>query len=154
MTWEEPKNWTEWLERFVEVQADLDAIEVPEPLACAPGQILFPHEINAEFPKVENAFKDLGEVKDKCNHLINTAERWYDLEMATKMLEARGLESCPNQKLQQAHAITQTIESRKRVDAAKLLRDAIHDERSRLWQYRDTLINMGHNARKEFIEDT
>jgi hypothetical protein len=151
MNWTDPKNTTEWLARFTEVQADLDAITIPEPLKIAAGEILqSTNEINVAFLDVSRTYKDLGAVKDKARRLSVIAERWYKGEKAKAILEAgRDRETYPSDELRKAYAENKTIGFLENWQAAQVLLEAIHDERSRLFQYRGDLEQIGHNIRQE-----
>lgn len=145
--WEDPKTWDEWLNRFTEVQQELDIIEDVEPIHLEPGECAEIHLINRAYTLVELSFKQLGGIKDRCRRLQSVAKRWYDQKVNTEMLNASRL--YPNQKLQKAHAENNAVKEFENFEAARLLTEAIKDERSRLWNYREDLEQMGHNTRKE-----
>ena len=143
--WKDPEDWTEWNEMFRSVQEELDNLEIDDPIEVTAGEIIEPDKINWEFPKVNAAFQKLGEIKDKCNRLTTIAKRWYEQKIFKATLDAEKI--YPNQELQKAYGKNEALQEREYWESAKVLAEAIHDERSRLFQYRNDLEQMGHNAR-------
>ena len=86
--WTDPKDWTEWTQKFQEVQSELDAIEIVDPIHLEPGEIIEPDPINVEYSKVDEAFQHLGEIKDKFNRLKTIAKRWYDQKKSDMVIKA------------------------------------------------------------------
>ena len=149
--WTDPKTIAQWLQRFKEVQTELDEIEIPEPLTVAPGEILeSTHELNRAFLESNRAFKELGAVKDKCRRLAAIAERKYKQKKADAILEAgRDRDRFPSAELRKAYGEIRAKKYLKLWQAASVLSGSIHDERSRLFQYREDLEQIGHNVRQE-----
>ena len=146
----QPKNWDEWLGEFVNLQDDLDRLEIVEPIHMESGQVLMRHELEEAVTKTEEAFRDWAVIKDLANQLLTIAHRWYDQEFARLTLEACvDAENFPNQEAQKAHAKVGAKNARENYEACKVLMAAVHDERSRLYEYRETLINLLHGVRQE-----
>ena len=150
MIWKDPTTPDEWTELFKQVQSDFDKIEIPDVMSIQPGEVLEPSEINVEIVKTAKAFRETGSIKDRARRLEALAKRWYEQAMAKAILEiSLGTlrDVYTSDELRKAYAENQAREFRDLWDASHVLAAAIHDERQRLYQYREDLENIGNNAR-------
>jgi hypothetical protein len=145
-----PESVDEWYMRQSEVYETLDRIEISEPLEIVDGEILDLVIINKELTKTVSAFKQLEDPKTKADILFTTAKRWYRTAHIQGMIESMKMrDTLTNAELQKAYAEEKASEYQGLIDAAKVMKEQIHSERSRLWDYKDVLINLSHNVRKE-----
>jgi hypothetical protein len=150
MTWIDPANTSDWTERFQEVQAEFDAIKIDDVLSIQPGEIVEPHRINEELVKTARAFQQTGAVKDKARRLESIAKGWYEHEYQLALLETTRTDKAEiltSAELRKAYAAYKAEKLKEFWEAGKLLSLAVHDERQRLFQYREDLYNIGHNSR-------
>jgi hypothetical protein len=146
----DPEKIVSWNASFTDVLKELDALKSVEPLHIEKGEVLELWNVNKLLADAGEAFKELGSVKEKVRALLVEVERWHDQEYDLALLEA-GLDrdSYPDTELRKAHARNEARELDGMVRAAKLALASVHDERSRLWAFREDLHNIGHNVRKE-----
>jgi conjugal transfer/entry exclusion protein len=148
--WKDPTNADEWKALFVEAEAAFGKFHLPNPIQIGIGEVIDPSQINPEIAKVDPAWKELQEIKDKVRQLDAIAKRWYDQKKVKAILECRAVEMreiYSSDGLRNAYAEDQAADLRKLCDASATLLESIHDERSRLFQYRKDLEQIGHNAR-------
>jgi hypothetical protein len=146
----EPRDNAEWTEQFEAAVEEFNGILSLEPITLAEGEVLQVFEINRALTEVAASFRSLGGVADKVRRLEAIVTRWRDQAFNLALLEAGGKrETYPDAAMRKAYAETKVDEMERLIMAAKLTREAIHDERSRLWAYREDLFNIGHNVRRE-----
>ncbi len=153
----EPETVEEWLKKQQEVYTQLEEIEIKDPPELIDGEVLELWRINQYLMITERAFKSLLSPKMKSEILLSVASRWYENEISARKIEvatnAELKEIYCNQDLQKAYAEDKAKDLWELVAASKVLKEHIHSERSRLWDFKKTLENAGHNTRKEAYLD-
>jgi len=146
----DPKNIDQWKDLFIETNDLYQKVKVANPVEIAEGEVLSLDQINSETLKAEKAMDELIIPKRRANRLKDVAERWKRNEINKGIREAsKNREEYPNQLAQKAHGEEIAEEYFKLCELAKDLIEGIHDERSRLYMYKKSLIDIGHNTRLE-----
>jgi len=115
------------------------------------GEIVDATVINIELTRTEAEFNMLGPVKLRAICLVDYATRNYDIERGKWKEVVLGMrDKYPAEKDREDFVNAKTSADKNMLDAAKKIRTAVKDERSRLLQYVKTLQTIGANTREEW----
>jgi len=149
MNYKEPTDLEEFDQMLELLQKELEGFENIETLQTASGQINT-FDLNQAMILRQNAMRAIVDILGKARQLRNLAKRWYDLTRAKERLQANQMsEIYASDGDRKAYAEMKAEPYRIRHDIARTFVDCVYDQRKRLEDYGEDLMQIGHNIRKE-----